>query len=364
MAKAKLQKRKDYEVRRSGLGVERIEAIKIISFVVAVKRFKNNSVLITRKNKRNICSILDISLPTFNKYLERTIEIGWARQGAGRVIMEPFVKIAKEFQYLPLSDDFEREKRHNYCLTNRGLISGKCTDYKTVFNEVCDVLLVDNVFRQQVMAARARNKVYEWDQKNQRTERKLRRMMEELKKDQENEKLEASYKMLSVSSYSKSSKKSYLHDMCLKDYSNIPCVGYRVENEEAFVVTSARHLAKRLNVSVYRANRILNESKLLRRDIIRSYFEGCDYFTVGKLKERFPMANITPIPFLGKTRVSFGSILHVREKSIELHFNKKLTKLIGSKAVNKGYKFEKMGFEPTRVNPFVRRENLMYSVLV
>lgn len=363
MAKVKLQKRKDYEVRRSDLGVERVEAIKIVSFIVAVKRFKKNSVLVTRKNKKRICEKLNISLPTLNKYIQRCIEIGWAREGDGRVIMEPFAKISSEFQYLPLSDDFWEEKRHNYSLTNRGLISGESTDYKTVFNEVCDVLLVDNIFRQQVLAARVRNKIHLWCENRKRTERKLRKMMVAMKENPDDAKIANSYNLLCMADFSRKDNISCLSNVCLNEYSNIMSNGERLENYEAFVVTSARHLATRLNVSVYRANRILNESKWLRRDIVNSYFNGCDYFTVETLKARFPGACVQPLPFIGKTKVSFGSILHVRGKSIELNFNRKLTKLLGGKAVNKDHKFEKMGFEPTRVNPFTKEVNLRYSVL-
>lgn len=236
------------------------EEIKLFSFIVALKRHRKNSVILS-KPKYILSKHFGIHTTTFSRYLNGCIRKGWIEVSGGRYVVIPFEKIIK---------DFCNETQIGF--GSHDILCNKETDFKKVYESILDCGVIDNIILRQSKIIKVKNDLNDLHRRLNLTG-KLKLSYDEYKK------------------YRKMVKKLSVNE---------------AKNVEQEIVTSARHCGSLLGISTSKANKLLNKD-IFGRKIKTEYHNECNIFIFEKLRALYPKAIVIPMPFIGVTKVCFGS---------------------------------------------------------
>lgn len=240
---------------------------KLIALIIALKRFKRNSVII-KKARYKMAQQVSLHPQTFNKYFEEAIERGWITDCGNCYKLIRFKTILREF-----------------CIENdllflfHKILRNKNSNFKHVLSELESYLAKDNIYETQAQVIENKKKQIEVFQKCRRTD-----LMGKV----------------DPKAYRKLIKKLGKPLNSVKDIKK----ELNFNNE---VVTSCRHTATKLGISASKANRLLNNMPGTQRRILFQFFEGCSLELFDHLRQEYPKATIYPMVSKGKTKVCFGS---------------------------------------------------------
>jgi AraC-like DNA-binding protein len=285
-----------------------LELISILSLCISAKRFKRNSVLITTKRKSKIAKEFGISVQTFNKYFEKSMENGW---------ITSFEKNHKVINLVKILRDF-KEKTGLLIFDHQIIKRTKTHDFNQVKKEIIDILIVDNVIRPQKYHINKANLLLRNSKTILSTEEGIQRSVNspEVNKNY-------SLKMASIAKRIGYSSKDC--DNMVKEVRKVNSLKLR---NKLNVVSSCRHTSNIVGVSIMRANKALGTSKIFKRDIHDYYVPFVHPEQLESLKLQFPEAVVVYRPFINKIVVRFGSVLRMNNDKHIFNFRKKIYELI------------------------------------
>lgn len=244
---------------------------KIISLLIAMKRQRRNSVIFLTAYYK-LAPQFGLSPQTFKKYLLEAEKLGWIQISGGRITINSLPSILEDF----ISDSGLYFGKYN-------VLKSKETSFKDVLSEIESILLMSNIYDRQQ---------YHINKKNQKI--KSAKRLSSTEKSKGNRKLSALDKrVISDGLHREKNVKGKL------EYNGS-------------VVTSARHTASKLGVSVNKANKILNRGLHFTREIKELWFKGCSHGLFDALRESYPKATILMLGNCGYTKVCFGSVLKLK----------------------------------------------------
>ena len=85
-------------------------------------------------------------------------------------------------------------------------------------------------------------------------------------------------------------------------------------------VSSCRHTADKLGISITRANKLIGSSKNFTREIMDVYVDLIHQEQFFALKDKYPKATVIPMPFIKKIAVRFGSLLKMNNSEHDFFF--------------------------------------------
>jgi hypothetical protein len=245
---------------------------KVLSFIIALKRFKNNSVIL-KKAKYKMAHQIGLHPNTFIKYLKEAIDCGYIYQDDSKYHIAPLKDILIDFY----------EETELVFLSHSILLS-KETNYKKVLSEIEYCLIIDNVYEMQEKAKRKKERFIESAERILQTGQ--------------------SHTYISKSEY-KSLKN------LLKKEGGVNGVAKKLEEQNYMPIniTSARHTAKKLNISTSKANRLLSSVPGFHRYVHVLWVDGCSLPLYDALVEQYPRSTIYPMVSINKIKVCSGSSL-------------------------------------------------------
>ena len=246
--------------------------MKKLAFIILLKRFKNNSVLFQRANYKYAAKF-SMSPATFKKYFKEAIDNGHVFKDGDIYKVEKFSKILSDFY-----------QETGLALDKHEILQGDNLNFKNILSELQGLLVVDNVIKQQLTQIDRKRKdirLIKFANKTEKSDSFLHKSeMKRLRKLSKDGKLGASYADQLSNSY------------------------------RSTVITSARHTAKKLGVSVKKANQILsNSGNSFKREILVKWVYGISIFKIEKLRHQFPNATIIPMMNYNRIKICFGSSL-------------------------------------------------------
>ena len=229
---------------------------KLLSFVLAIKRKKSNSKLLYRP-KYILAKEFNLSPQTFSKYLKDCISEGW------------IIEESDGWRGISLKKIFSQFNNQTGLFYGKyNILKGKSTDFYQILDEFEQGLLISNIIRPQQKMAAMKSKLLS---KNYWTVRKsLRKFAEE---------------------------------------SPSLCADEIIDSMNSEVVTSARSVAKKFNVSVSKANKMLNSETMVKREKRFLWVQGILPGRDSALREMYPSATILLFPKFNRYKVCFGSSL-------------------------------------------------------
>lgn len=229
---------------------------KLLFFVLAIKRKKSNSKLLYGP-KYILAKDFNLSPQTFSKYLKQCVSEGW-------IVEEP-----DGWRAISLKKIFQQFYAQTGLFYGRhDILKGKSTDFYQIKDEFEQGLLISNVMRPQQRMAAMKGRLMS---KKHRTVRKcLRRFAEK---------------------------------------SPNLCADEIIASRNPEVVTSARNVAKKLNVSVNKANKILNSGTKVKREIRFIWKRGILPEKIHSIRGEYPGATVILFPRYNAYKVCFGSCI-------------------------------------------------------
>lgn len=243
----------------------------ILSFCIAIKRYKISS-FVKKQPKHHIAKQLNLSVNTYSNLYKRAIEAGF------------IVEQAKGFRVKKLSHIIrELFKETEIYFSNHGILKGDSLDYRTIKNELLAYLVKDNVISRQQRAIDKNELLDLFDA--------VHRMDTDIRTKQKWYALDAKTRKRVTREALKRGRKA--------DGQNL-----------GVVITSVRHLSGILGISIYKANKILNESgDVFKRKIVVKWIKGCTGFNFDMARALYPLATVIPCVQADKIKVCFGSVL-------------------------------------------------------
>lgn len=233
--------------------------VKLLSFVLAIKRKKSNSKLLY-KPKYLLAKEFNLSPQTFSKYLKQCISEGF------------IIEESDGWRCIKLQEIFSKFNNETGLFYGRhDILKGKSTDFYQIQEEFEQGLLISNVIHRQDFVLSKKMKL---------TSRKYRTVKESLKKFR------------------------------LKDPNFCAETAIRSINQE--YVTSARKTGEVLGVSRNKANKILNSDTKVKRTIRHVWRKGIQPERLYALREEYPNTVIIAFPNYNAYKVCFGSSLLLR----------------------------------------------------
>ncbi|MFN5416300.1 MAG: hypothetical protein ACK5B9_04525 [Flavobacteriia bacterium] len=243
---------------------------KLISFIIALKRYRLNSVLLKHKSSK-IAPKFNLSVTTFNNYIEKCIELGWINFDGEKYHIKRLQDILIDFN-----------SRTNLFFSNHKVLKNKKTiNFKIVLKEIEQILLIDNVIAPQQ---------HQIDKKTEFIN---------------------NYNILTSPTVAKRGRTSSNQLKMIK--SGLRGAGREIEKMvyNDSIVTSARHTASVLGVSVAKANKMLNYGGKVKRVIVQKWVHGISFIKIEQLKLQYPGACIIPYVHYNKIKVCLGSSLFI-----------------------------------------------------
>jgi hypothetical protein len=240
---------------------------KLISFIIALKRYRLNSVLLKHKSYK-IAPKFNLSTQTFDLYLKECIQLGWIEEKDNHYQIKKFIKIV---------DDYK--EKINFSFRNHSMIkSSKDTNYKKIKKQIEELLILDNVISPQInQINKKRKKISLFNKLSNPTVKKL-------------------------SSQDYKAVKSFIKN-------GMSCAGEKI-NEINFldsVRTSSRHTSGVTGFSISKSNKLLSNSDIFGREILIKWVHGISKWKIEELKNKFPKAKLILFPSYDKIKVCFGS---------------------------------------------------------
>jgi len=234
-----------------------------------MKRYKRSS-LVHKKAKYILAKEFGMNPNTFSRLLSECVESGYI------VEEEKCYRIISFRQIL------------SGVFTGSGIYFGRheilqqpSRDYKKILTEITELLVVDNVIKQQQKQI---DKKY--------LSALFWRMSEGTDKKASSEWFSLPYRT-----------RSRVRRQCLKN-------GVRKDRQSnQAVVSSARHTAQKIGVSTVKANKILNNAGKFSREIKVKWVFGANSARFDHLRGLYPSARIVPVLSLNMLKVCLGSEL-------------------------------------------------------
>ena len=251
------------------------EFYKLFAFIVALKRSRNNSVIL-KKAYHKLSREYSLSPQTFKKYLYQAIDFGIITELDNRYEVKQFAVIVKELH-----------SGSGLYFGKHDILSGESLNVKEILNELYECYVIDNIYNKQ--------------------SKKIKKKSNELN----------TLKFIKSETGKRHpylTKKEYekLKQICKKSINERASIENEIEKTLLnHVITSCRHVAKVLGISKSRSNKVLSNLKKLKREIALKWIEGCNEFNFEMAKIKYPRATVYPLPSVDKIKVCFGSILTV-----------------------------------------------------
>jgi hypothetical protein len=241
---------------------------KLISFIIALKRYRLNSVLLKHKSYK-IAPKFNLSPQTFNSYIQKCIEIGWINFDGEKYTSKKLQDIIVDFN-----------KKTNLFISNHEILKNKKTfDFKEVLKEIEQILLIDNVIAPQQHQIDKKTKfINDYNDLNSPTDFRKGKVSK------------SQMKMIKAGLLSAGRE-----------------IQKMVYNDR--IVTSARHTADKLGMSISKSNKLLNSGGKIHRIIIQRWVHGISFVRIEQLKIDYPGACIIPYVHYNKIKVCLGSSL-------------------------------------------------------
>jgi len=245
--------------------------IKLLSFVVCIKRYKVNSVL-SSQAKYKLAQRFNIHPTTFIKYLNICIENGYIRFDAKNNCY-----VAIKFDSI-IKDYFENTG--NY-FSKHKILQSKDLNFKNILSQIESHIIYDNVIARQEFRIKT----------NGRKVSAIKQLSQTGKN--------------SFKGYSKSFLKGILKN-------GLNCVENKelLKNYSPTIRTSARSTAKQTGFSVCKSNKLLNNLDQYTRKIDSFWINGISFFKIEELRIKYPHATIIPFMKHDKIKVCQGSVLN------------------------------------------------------
>lgn len=249
----------------------KVKSDSLVCFIIALKRWRKNSVII-KSPKYLLCKQFNLSVNTFSKYLSEAIRLGYILDEGATYRIIKFKKIIKS--------EFEGSER---CFTNHRIIKkSKSTDFKKIKYEFEQLLTVDNVIRRQERRI-AQKKKFTFKTGNFRIQSNI---------------LGTELTRQGGLSYKGKVIPQRVRRKVVLEHSD------SMFNDK--VVTSARNLAKKIGVSVSKANQILNRTDFYIRKHIVLWINGCNSTNYELTMAKYPDAVVIPCYKKDRIKVCFG----------------------------------------------------------
>lgn len=246
---------------------------KVFSFIVALKRSRNNSVIL-KKAYHKLSREYGLSPQTFKKYLYQAIDCGMITECDNRYEVKQFAVIVTELH-----------SGSGLYFGKHDILAGKSLDVKEILNELYECYVLDNIYNKQS------NKI----KKKSNDLKTLKFIKSETGKR---------HPYLSKHEYEK------LKKICKKSISERASLENEIEKTLFnHVITSCRHTAGVLGISKSRSNKVLSNLKKIKREIASKWIDGCNQVNFEMAKIKYPRATIYPLPSVDKIKICFGSIL-------------------------------------------------------
>lgn len=252
-----------------------INNYKILSFFIAFKRYKKNSVVFKAPVYR-LSQKFNISPVTFQKYLSTCMDLG--------VIVDHGTHYSAEKFKTALVKILENT---DLFFGNHSILSDNSTDVKKISRKIQGLFVVDNIISPQQRSINKKQSELQLVRFSNRTEKSdsflTRPELKKLKKLSREGKLSASYENTLNNSLNTS------------------------------VTTSARHTATKLGVSLRKANLILNDKEnSFDRSIFVKWIKGISIFKIDSLRIQYPQATVIPMLNYNCIKICFGSELRLK----------------------------------------------------
>jgi hypothetical protein len=253
-----------------------MDKFKTFSFIIAIKRYKKNSIL-PNIPKYLVAKELNMSVNTYSKLLNQAINQGLiTKQNDHYKVVSFRTAIQIIFQ------------ETGFFFAKRRILRSENTNYKQIHSEILEYAVIDNIIRPQQRIIQ--NKKY--------------------------------FSLLEkISNSNGTDKKSFSEwyrlprakrKRIVKEYKK--CVQNNVKSI-AEVVTSCRHTAQKLNLTKYMANKTLN-SKAFNRKVIVNWVKGVSFVKLEQLRIQYPNATIIPCMKINAIKVCHGSEVSVMTISV------------------------------------------------
>lgn len=253
---------------------------KLLVLLIILKRYRNNSVIL-KTAKYKLAAKFSMSPVTFNKYLDECIRLGYIIDRGDRYQIIQFKELVVSFA-----------KNTGTFFGKHQILCSKNLSFKSTLAELQRYLVIDNIINPQENQLKRKKTDIELINFANRTVKSdsflCKHELKRLKKLHKEGKLSACAAKKVVSSYT------------------------------GVVITSARHTAKKLKVSVQKANSILNSGEsLYSRNILVKWVKGVSFFKIESLRIQYPDATIIPLLNYDVIKICFGSSLsHGNLKSL------------------------------------------------
>jgi len=233
--------------------------VKLLSFVLAIKRKKSNSKLLY-KPKYLLAKEFNLSPQTFSKYLKQCISEGF------------IIEESDGWRCIKLQEIFSKfNDETGLYYGKHDILKGKSTDFYQIQEEFEQGLLISNIIcPQEFMRAK----------KNKLTSRKHRTVHNALKK--------------------------------FRSVDPNFCADTTIASINSKYVTSARRTAEKLNISRSKANKLLNGGTKVKRKIECIWKRGIQPERLYALQKEYPKAKIILFPSYNCYKICFGSSLLIK----------------------------------------------------
>jgi hypothetical protein len=246
-------------------------SIKLLSFIIAIKRYKRNSTLLN-KARYKLAQHFQISPSTFIKYLNQCEELGWIKKSGGNYTAIPLEKILTDFN----------SQTNLFFAKHKVVKKGQNFAFNEVLKEIEQILLIDNVIvPQQHVKDKKETFINDYKTLTAPTGTKMIRRI-----------TDSQYKMVK---------------------SGMRCAGIEVSKMKftSDIVSSARHTSAKLGISLAKANKILNYGGKVERTIQVRWYHGISFVKLELLRLQYPNASVIPFVNYNKIKVCLGSSLNL-----------------------------------------------------
>ena len=240
--------------------------IKILSFVVAFKRYRKNSVVF-KEAKYKIAAKFNLHPTTFNNYLAKAIELGYIVEHENCYSVVKFKDVVRSFC-----------KDTELLFFQNSILKSRVIDFKKILRDLEDKIVFDNSIRKQSYILNKKKVIVTTVWLKGQTDIKAR---------------------ISKSALKKCSSYQSVEDAVAQ-------LGYTSK-----IITSARNISSNLSFSVSKSNKILNRMTSIKRNIDVMWYKGCNSFLFESLRAKYPQAVVIPHVKFNKIKVCFGSSIEL-----------------------------------------------------
>lgn len=236
---------------------------KSFSLIIALKRKKRNSKIL-KKAKYKLAADYNLHPTTFCKLLEQCVSEEWITLEGDYYHIKKFSEIVKDFrEKTGLRFHFHQILGENTTHRHQNF------DVKSITDELYGKLLLDNVMAPQEYMIRLKEGL---------SSRNIQTVKSSIRK--------------------------------LQKIGVYTCADDVEKNIQHQVVSSDRHVSSKLEITRYRASKILNGCKDISREVKSVFYHTRNViFDYERLRLDFPRATVIPMPAISKIKVCHGSVL-------------------------------------------------------